>query len=103
MFTSCGSSDFEQVDYYKNSRKTRIFLIQTNLTDSMELLNYGENLTHTDGASTEAYFYQSKEDIYPISSRTDLGQIYEVLSSSNYFAKYSKNSSGNSRLKFMTH
>lgn len=96
LLMACSSSDsrFEQVEYFKADHD-RVFCIYTELTDQDEILAWAEkNLMNTEGALTQAFFFNTKEGIPAISGRTSLQDMYEVMSDAQYTYVYNVNPAG---------
>ena len=100
IITACGGDKtFERVDYFKDSNNGRIFLIYTETTDSLTILNYSSKLMHTAGKQTTAFFYNDPADIIKVSARNSHYDALGVASESKYFVRYDKYPTG--KEKFM--
>ena len=96
VMISCGGDDrFNEVEYFKDAQKSRIYCVQTDVNDQSELRQWADyNAMNTTGCITRVYFYKPGETIPPITTSPNLARVYEELDQSNYFIIYMKHPSG---------
>lgn len=54
---ACSSGSFDQMDYYKNDSKFRVFVFHTVDTNWQKINEHGNSLMNTTGCPTVAYYY----------------------------------------------
>lgn len=57
IFAACDSGKYDQVAYYKDDAKMRVFVYVTDETDLNELKKHAKKQMHTDGATTAVFYY----------------------------------------------
>ena len=94
------NKNFEQVEYFKNSKNERIFCIYTPETNRDKIYDWASaNLMHTDGAITDAFFYHNKNEIPKIATAVNSELVYLNTMDSKYFARFYINYKNEKTLK----
>lgn len=71
LFASCNgnsSTDFTEVGYFKDANKFRVFTYYVSDTNWLDIYTHAEQLMHTHGAPTAAYYYTDRSLVKNISS-----------------------------------
>lgn len=101
---------FGEEEYYKYDRN-RIFAVKVSgsmLSHTAELNAFGKRKVHTNGKMTYVYFYNSKDELPPISVMSGTRPLYDVIdyindnNSTKPVAEYYKMPNGEDGLNILT-
>lgn len=68
FLSACSSdSDFEQIEYYKNKEKWRVFVYIAPNATTDQMKEHAQKQMYTPGKTTDVYYYRSNPGITPYS------------------------------------
>lgn len=93
FLSACSTnSDFEQIEYYKNDNKWRVFVYIAPNATIEQIKEHARKQMYTPGRTTDVYYYRQRPDItpYAVTTASDPIQAQRLATRPGCILRYQK-------------